>query len=73
MDETGGHTETNEQTSDLRTIKHDINNVLTGILGHTQLLKLRGELNERSRERVEKIEELANRLSEIAAGLNEKN
>ena len=49
-----------------RNIRHEINNVLTGIVGHTQLLKLRGELNENTRERVNKIEELANRLQEIA-------
>lgn len=50
--------------------RHEINNALTGILGQAQLL-LREELNERSRARVEAIQQLANRIGELVAGLSE--
>ena len=39
-------------------IRHEINNPLTGVLGQAQLL-LREELSERSRKRVQTIEDLA--------------
>ena len=56
-----------QQMSELKQIQHEINNVLTGIIGHTQLLLLRGQMDEKSCQRVEKIEELSHRIREIAA------
>ena len=49
-------------------VRHEINNPLTGVLGHAQLL-LREDLSEKARARVQKIEELAMRTTEIAAEL----
>src|SRR5687767_4507993 len=49
-------------------VRHEINNPLTGVLGHAQLL-LREELSDKVRARVQKIEELAIRTTEIAAEL----
>ena len=57
------------EAAEVRHIRHEINNALTGIIGHTQLLNLRGELNDKARARVEKIEELANRIRELAAAI----
>ena len=54
------------QESRLSQIRHEINNVLAGIIGHTQLLRLRGELNSQALERLNKIEELAKRIGELA-------
>src|SRR5689334_3500773 len=51
-------------------IRHEINNPLTGVLGQAQLL-LREELSERSRKRVQTIEDLALRLRDIVAQLRE--
>ena len=51
-------------------VRHEINNPLTGVLGHAQLL-LREELTDKVRARVKKIEELALRTTEIAAELRE--
>jgi len=51
-------------------IRHEINNPLTGVLGQAQLL-LREELSERSRKRVQTIEELALRLRDVVAQLRE--
>jgi signal transduction histidine kinase len=60
-----------EETADLvARIRHEINNPLTGVLGQAQLL-LREELSERSRKRVQTIEELAIRLRDIVAQLRE--
>jgi len=60
-----------EQTADLvARIRHEINNPLTGVLGQAQLL-LREELSERSRKRVQTIEDLAIRLRDIVAQLRE--
>ena len=50
--------------------RHEISNPLTGVLGQAQLL-LRGELPDKVRERVQKIEELTLRVSEIAASLRD--
>ena len=55
----------------LQRVGHEINNALTTLLGNTQMLLLRGNLDEKSRERVEKIEEQAKRIRELAAGLKE--
>src|SRR6185295_1429129 len=51
-------------------IRHEINNPLTGVLGQAQLL-LREDLSERSRKRVQTIEDLALRLRDIVAQLRE--
>src|SRR5687767_15739373 len=60
-----------EETADLvARIRHEINNPLTGVLGQAQLL-LREELSERSRKRVQTIEDLAIRSREIVAQLRE--
>lgn len=55
----------------LQRVRHEINNALTAILGHTQILLLRGNLDEKSRVRIEKIEEQAKRIRELAAELKE--
>jgi len=51
-------------------IRHEINNPLTGVLGQAQLL-LREDLSERSRKRVQTIEDLALRLRDVVAQLRE--
>jgi signal transduction histidine kinase len=55
----------------LQRIRHEINNALTALLGNTQMLLLRGNLDEKSRERVRRIEEQAQRIRELAAELKE--
>jgi signal transduction histidine kinase len=60
----------NEIATHVAYVRHEINNPLTGVLGQAQLL-LRGELPDKVKERVEKIEQLALRVSEIAAKLHE--
>ena len=60
-----------EETADLvARIRHEINNPLTGVLGQAQLL-LREDLSERSRKRVQTIEDLAIRLRDIVAQLRD--
>ena len=49
-------------------VRHQMNNPLTGVLGHAQLL-LREDLSDKVKQRVLKIEELALRLAEIVAEL----
>jgi nitrogen-specific signal transduction histidine kinase len=49
-------------------VRHEINNPLTGVLGQAQLL-LREELSEKTRKRVETIEQLAIRIRDIVAKL----
>jgi hypothetical protein len=44
---------------------------LTAVLGNTQILLLRANLDEKSRARIEKIEEQAKRIRELAAELKE--
>lgn len=51
-------------------VRHELNNPLTGVLGQAQLL-LREELSEKSRKRVQTIEELAIRLRDITAQLRD--
>lgn len=51
-------------------VRHEINNPLTGVLGHAQLL-LREELSDKVKQRVQKIEESALRLTEIVTQLRE--
>ena len=55
----------------LQRVRHEINNALTAILGNTQILLLRENLDEKSRARIEKIEEQAKRIRELAAELKE--
>lgn len=55
----------------LQRVRHEINNALTAILGNTQILLLRANLDEKSRARIEKIEEQAKRIRELAAELKE--
>ena len=51
-------------------VRHEINNPLTGVLGQAQLL-LREDLNEKTRKRVQTIEELAIRLRDIVGQLRQ--
>ena len=55
----------------LQRVRHEINNALTAVLGNTQILLLRANLDEKSRARIEKIEEQAKRIRELAAELKE--
>ena len=55
----------------LQRVRHEINNALTAVLGNTQILLLRANLDEKSRSRIEKIEEQAKRIRELAAELKE--
>ena len=55
----------------LQRVRHEINNALTAVLGNTQILLLRENLDEKSRVRIEKIEEQAKRIRELAAELKE--
>jgi len=51
-------------------VRHEINNPLTGVLGQAQLL-LREDLSEKTRKRVQTIEELAIRLRDIVGQLRQ--
>jgi signal transduction histidine kinase len=51
-------------------VRHEINNPLTGLIGQAQLL-LREELSDKSRRRVQTIEQLALRIRDTAAELRE--
>ena len=51
-------------------VRHEINNPLTGVLGQAQLL-LREDLNEKTRKRVQTIEELAIRMRDTVAQLRQ--
>jgi signal transduction histidine kinase len=54
----------------IKRVRHEINNPLTGVLGQAQLL-LREDLNEKTRKRVQTIEELAIRLRDIVGQLRQ--
>ena len=58
----------NEVAEVITRVRHEINNPLTGVLGQAQLL-LRQELDEKTRKRVQTIEELAVRLRDIVGQL----
>lgn len=58
----------NEVADLIMRVRHEINNPLTGVLGQAQLL-LREDLDEKSRRRVEKIEELAIRIRDVVGEL----
>jgi len=60
----------NEIATHVAYVRHEINNPLTVLLGQAQLL-LRGDLPDKVKERVEKIEQLALRVNEIAVRLRE--
>lgn len=60
-----------EAAADVRHLKHEINNALAAIIGYVQLIQLRGEIDDKSRERVDKIEENANRVREMVERLND--
>lgn len=51
-------------------VRHELNNPLTGVLGQAQLL-LREELDEKTRKRVQTIEQLAIRLRDIVGQLRQ--
>jgi signal transduction histidine kinase len=51
-------------------VRHEINNPLTGLLGQAQLL-LREDLSDSARRRVQTIEHLANRIRDTVASLRE--
>ena len=51
-------------------VRHEINNPLTGLLGQAQLL-LREDLSDSARRRVQTIEQLANRIRDTVASLRE--
>jgi signal transduction histidine kinase len=63
--------ETASPESETRRIRHEINNALAGIIGHAQLIRLRGEIDPKTRERVGKIEDIANKLRDIAEQLKD--
>ena len=52
-------------------IRHEINNPLAALYGQAQLLLREKDLSEKSRKRVETIEQLANRIKEIVGELRE--
>lgn len=58
-----------EAAASLAHMRHEINNALTGILGQSQLL-LREELTEKSRSRVETIQQLATRIGLLVVNLS---
>ncbi len=51
--------------------RHEINNLLTGILGQSQLVLMREEVEPAVRERIETIESLAKRIKAVVADLND--
>jgi len=54
----------------IASVRHEINNPLTGLLGQAQLL-LREELSDKARGRVQIIEELAKRIEKIGSELRD--
>lgn len=61
-----------EAAEKIRRVRHEINNALTALFGNAQMLLLRGNLDEKSRQRVARIEEQAHRIKELVAGLKEE-
>lgn len=65
-------TTTDAETSErLAETRHEVNNLLTGILGQSQLLLLRDDLDDAARERVKMIEDLVKRIKISVASLND--
>jgi len=52
-------------------VKHEINNLLMGLLGLATLLRGRPELNDGSRAKAQQIEEQARKIRDVAARLDE--
>lgn len=50
--------------------RHELNNLLTGILGQAQLAIMREELTPSARRRIEALEGLAKRMKDTIAELN---
>jgi len=50
-------------------IAHELNNPLTGVMGYSQLLQLRSDLDERARDSLQKINNLALRCQKIVQNL----
>jgi len=50
-------------------VAHDFNNILTGIMGHAELLKIEGGLNERAVAAAETIEKASHRAAELTRKL----
>jgi len=50
-------------------IAHELNNPLTGVMGYSQLLQMRGDLDERARDSLVKINNLATRCQKIVQNL----
>jgi len=50
-------------------VAHDFNNILTGILGHAQLLRIEGGTNERVLQAAETIEKASHRAAELTRAL----
>lgn len=61
-----------EAAGKMRSVRHEINNALTAMLGNTQMLLMRANLDEKSRERVARIEEQARRIKKLVAELKEE-
>lgn len=53
-----------DDTQLIKRVRHDLNNVLTAVIGQTQLL-LREELSETVKQRAETIEQLAKRVADL--------
>ncbi len=51
--------------------RHDLNNLLTGVLGQAQLMLMREDMTPNVRQRLETLEELAKRMQETIAELND--
>lgn len=64
-------TMTTDAASLVAGIRHEINNPLAALLGQAQLLLREKDLSEKSRKRVETIEQLAIRIKEIVGELRE--
>jgi two-component system NtrC family sensor kinase len=50
-------------------IAHELNNPLTGVMGYSQLLQMRGDLDERAKDSLVKINNLATRCQKIVQNL----
>lgn len=69
----GGDSQLEEIQGSIRTIKHEINNPLTGALGNINLLLRRSDLDEKTRKRlstaeqeIKKVAQIVQRLAELA-------
>lgn len=60
-----------EITATLSHARHELNNLLTGILGQAQLILLREELTPETRRRLTLLEDLAKRMKEAVAELHD--